>query len=524
MHTFKPGQKLDRYEIVNFLGSGGMGEVYLAKQISLERTVALKILPPSLQHDEEMKKRFLREAKAMARVSHPHVVTIFEVGECQGVNYFAMEYLPKSLAQELGEAPMAEEETVRIMRQKEPGVLSVEHGLQLLRDILAGLEAIHEEGIVHRDLKPQNILITAKGRAKIADFGIARLDSASRMTMTQARLGTEAYAAPEQWSDAGHVDQRADIYSMGVLMYRMWTGRLPQGRFKDPRHYLPDLPVHVEQVIYKCIEIEPSDRFAQAKDLASALFAASSKAPEDEQPKKSIVLRPQTPDRAAELGIKWVRVPAGAFKMGDTFGDGFTHERPVHMVQLDEFYLAQTPVTVAQYQVFCKVTRKEMPDPPEWGWFDDHPMVNVTWQDAVDFCKWVGVRLPTEAEWEYAAREGGRKIKWSGTSNESKLDEYAWYDKNSGGKTHAVAKKRPNGLGLYDMSGNVDEWCSDWYGEDYYGYDVVKNPQGPNTGDSRIMRGGCYFYNSPHCRVSERLIGNLDVTIDWNGFRVVRLR
>ncbi len=524
MPTLKSGQKLDQYEIVSFLGSGGMGEVYLAKQISLERTVALKILPPSLQHDEEMKKRFLREAKAMARVSHPHVVTIFEVGECQGVNYFAMEYLPKSLAQELGEAPMAEEETVRIMRQKEPGVLSVEHGLQLLRDILAGLEAIHEEGIVHRDLKPQNILITAKGRAKIADFGIARLDSASRMTMTQARLGTEAYAAPEQWSDAGHVDQRADIYSMGVLMYRMWTGRLPQGRFKDPRHYLPDLPIHVEKAVIKSLEMEPSDRFTQAKDLASALFAATNKEQNDEKAKKETSSKPKTLDRAAELGIDWVRVPAGSFEMGDLFGDGYSNEKPVHEVYLDEFFLARTPVTVAQYRAYCDTNGKKMPDPPEWGWFDDHPIVRVSWYDAVDFCNWLGARLPTEAEWEYAAREGGKKIKWAGMSHKNKLDIYAWFDRNSWNKTHAVAKKRPNSLGLYDMSGNVWEWCSDWYGEDYYGYDAVKNPQGPETGEYRILRGGSWDSYSSYCRASYRDKNCPGVWNKYIGFRIVLIR
>jgi len=222
-------------------------------------------------------------------------------------------------------------------------------------------------------------------------------------------------------------------------------------------------------------------------------------------------------------GIEYVFIRGGAFEMGDTFGDGEGDEKPVHTVTVSDFYLSKTEVTVAQYRTFCNATGLSMPGAPSWGWQDSHPMVNVTWNDAVAFCQSANGRLPTEAEWEYAAREGGRKIKWSGTNDDNQVGEYAWWSDNSGSQTHPVAGKLANALGLYDMSGNVWEWCQDWYDEKYYGASPSVNPQGPSSGTGRVLRGGSWnSSNIGSLRCSNRNRCNPDFGSLNSGFRVCR--
>jgi sulfatase modifying factor 1 len=210
---------------------------------------------------------------------------------------------------------------------------------------------------------------------------------------------------------------------------------------------------------------------------------------------------PQTNDNPA--GIEWVFVKGSTFKMGDTFGDGNADERPLHRVTVSDFYIAKTEVTVAQYRAFCNVTDRTMPSKPSWGWKENNPIVNVSWDDVDAFCDWVGGRLPTEAEWEYAARGGSqsRGYKYSGSHV---VDDVAWYVSNSGKRTQSVGRKTPNELGLYDMSGNVWERCSDWYGEGYYKSSPSLNPQGPSKGSFRVLRGGGWSSYPEDVRAADR--------------------
>jgi len=187
-----------------------------------------------------------------------------------------------------------------------------------------------------------------------------------------------------------------------------------------------------------------------------------------------------TPPFSSRIGIEWVYIPGGIYEMGDTVGDGDSNEKPAHKVMISDFYLSKTEVTVAQYRVFCYMTDRPMPEVPRsWLNDSDHPMVYINWHDASVFCKWVGGRLPTESEWEYAAKSTGKSEKWAGTSQEINLGEYAWYNDNSDTMTHQVGTKKPNGLGLNDMSGNVYEWCADVFSSSYYSRSPMKNPTGP---------------------------------------------
>jgi formylglycine-generating enzyme required for sulfatase activity len=202
-----------------------------------------------------------------------------------------------------------------------------------------------------------------------------------------------------------------------------------------------------------------------------------------------------------------VFVKGGEYEMGDTFRDGYKAELPVHQVKVDDFYIGKYLVTFKKYDAYCEETGIKKPDDEGWG-RDKRPVINVNWEDAVRYCEWLSektgkeYRLLTEAEWEYAARSGGKKEKYAGTSGTP--DAYAWHENNSGGKTHPVGKKKPNGLGLYDMSGNLWEWVSDWYNAAYYKASPRDNPQGPSNGKYRVLRGGSWYHYPRSVRASSR--------------------
>jgi formylglycine-generating enzyme required for sulfatase activity len=212
-------------------------------------------------------------------------------------------------------------------------------------------------------------------------------------------------------------------------------------------------------------------------------------------------------------GAESVLIPAGEFMMGSD--SGRPEEQPVHRVYVDAYYIDKHPVTFEQYDRFCEATVREKPNDQGWG-RGRQPVINVTWDDAAAYAHWAGKRLPTEAEWERAAK--GPK----GLDQPGAVGEYAWHVENSGGRTHAVGEKKPNAYGLHDMLGNVWEWCADWYDEGYYSYLPVHNPRGPVAGTARVARGGGWFIFPRYARASGRfrsLPGSRDGGM---GFRCVR--
>jgi formylglycine-generating enzyme required for sulfatase activity len=218
--------------------------------------------------------------------------------------------------------------------------------------------------------------------------------------------------------------------------------------------------------------------------------------------------------------LKYVWIPPGTFMMGCSPGDVecLDAEKPAHQVTLTRgFWIGQTPVTVAAYKRFAAATGRQMPDAPGFnsGWGNEAmPIVNVTWGDARAYCTWAGGRLPTEAEWEYAARGGSAEARYG------PVDDIAWYHGNSGGQTHDVAQKRANGFGLYDMLGNVWEWVNDWYDENYYQSSPSQDPQGPaGGGQTRVLRGGSWSTLPGDVRVSYRLRFGPSYWSDFHGFR-----
>lgn len=255
---------LPQYEILGVLGHGGMGAVYKAVQRKLNRKVALKILPefPDVE-GFDFAQRFEREAQAMAQLSHPHIIGVYDFGECPSGLFFVMEYV----------------EGADLHRIMTTGGLTMEHFHGWIPQICDALHYAHQHGIVHRDIKPANILITSEGNVKIADFGLAKLagtEGGSPQTVTNLSMGTPDYAAPEQISGELAVDHRADIFAIGVVMYQMLTGKLPRGAYPLPSEVNPACDKRIDRLVLRAMQAEPKDRFADAADITTALTAIRS--------------------------------------------------------------------------------------------------------------------------------------------------------------------------------------------------------------------------------------------------------
>jgi capsular polysaccharide biosynthesis protein/predicted Ser/Thr protein kinase len=280
-----------QYEILACLGRGGMGVVYKARQKSLDRLVALKILAPEREKDPQFAERFAREAKTLAQLNHPNIVTVHDFGEAGGMFYLVMEFV----------------DGVNLRQIMEARRLAPKEALAIVPAICEALQFAHDHGIVHRDIKPENVLVDRQGRVKIADFGIARImgtgvESASPARaassvspgLTGARtLGTPTYMAPEQAESPGEVDHRADIYSLGVVFYEMLTGEPPRGKFAPPSHRV-QMDVRIDEVVLRALEKQPQRRYQTAGEFKRTVETISEPSP----PAAGAVPPPARPARA----------------------------------------------------------------------------------------------------------------------------------------------------------------------------------------------------------------------------------
>jgi uncharacterized protein (TIGR03435 family) len=250
-------------EIIELLGQGGMGAVYKARQPRLNRFVALKILSPEKQNDPQFAERFEREARALAWLNHPNIVTVYDFGETQGNYYLLMEFVDGMTLRKLLQA-----------RRLAPA-----EALAIVPQICQALQYAHDQGIIHRDIKPENILLDKKGQVKIADFGIAKLldQEPQNISLTGVAdvVGTPYYMAPEQIEKPQTVDHRADIYSLGVVFYEMLTGELPLGNFQPPSQKV-QIDVRLDEVVLHAMEKEPERRYQQASQVKTAVETIAS--------------------------------------------------------------------------------------------------------------------------------------------------------------------------------------------------------------------------------------------------------
>jgi serine/threonine-protein kinase len=626
----------NRYQILEFVGGGGMAEVYKVLDTSLERIAALKIITSNQSNSEKQQeylKRFNREAKILAKLKHPHIVGVWDYGEYEGDPYFVMEYFPGGTLDQKMEKPIPWQEAV-----------------QILLPIAEALSYAHQQGIVHRDIKPSNILLNESGELILSDFGIARpLEVIDNLkTGDGDLLGTLEYIAPEQISNPQNLDGRADIYSLGVLLYEMVTGRKPfesdakaplsvllnkvLDPVPDPKIFNPFLSNNIINILIKSLAAKSEDRYKNMDDfllvlenlieandkkqetlwktlqrgwfiLANirringviklafllvlafivyvvlqglqspfTLFGSTSTPTTTLTP--SATITPTTyatltltatptniPTPDVNLPIEIIvpsggtmrLVPAGDFTMGSNVdsalaecienrGDdncqtiSFLDEEPVHTIFLKDFYMDVYEVTNALYKrcvdadecqppkEIQSYTRPSYYDNPS---FDDYPVIYVNWNMAKIYCEWRGARLPTEAEWEKAARgTDGRTYPWG-----EDLDcEQSNYGQNitgaCEGDTTSVGSYE-NGqsfFGLFDMAGNVSEWVADWYQSDYYATldNNIVDPQGPNSGVARVTRGGSWYFDDGDVRSANRNGFGIATYNDYIGFRCAK--
>jgi len=274
-----------KYLIEKLIKRGGMGSVYLGKHVLMDKTVAIKVLRPSLALDDDVVRRFSREAKAASRISHPHAVSVTDFGESEdGIVFLVMEYLDGHTLKEV---------------IKSEGPMKLDRVVEIVRQIAGALDAAHEQGVVHRDLKSDNVMLskqTGGEWAKVLDFGIAKIQQSNAIdddiTAANLVIGTPQYMSPEQCSHSSAIDARSDIYSFGIIVYEMLAGQPPfvgesptvimMKQVQDPPPSVlearPELPVAVSSVISKALAKQPADRFESAGELSKALTEAASAA------------------------------------------------------------------------------------------------------------------------------------------------------------------------------------------------------------------------------------------------------
>jgi serine/threonine protein kinase len=279
-------------EILEFLGQGGMGLVYKARQLTLDRLVALKILPVDKGDERNFAERFTQEARALARLNHPNIVAVFDFGQADGLYYLLMEYV----------------DGLNLRQLERTGGVTPREALKIIPAICDALQYAHNHGIVHRDIKPENILLDQAGHVKIADFGLAKLLQRAgpdpALTRAEQVMGTPHYMAPEQFERPLEVDHRADLYSLGVVFYEMLTGELPIGKFAPPSQKV-EIDVRLDQVVLRALERERDRRYQQASDIKTDLASVSAPPPGTPEPP------PPDPDLAAwQAAHRSVRGPA----------------------------------------------------------------------------------------------------------------------------------------------------------------------------------------------------------------------
>ena len=523
---FGPGTAVtDTYTIEGLVGEGGMGVVYRATDHVRKRQVAIKALHGSLMGEASIRRRFAREARLSMRWSHPHVVAAYDFIEHPDL---------LALVLELVEGP-----TLEAYLQSWAGPVPLSELGLLFYGVLDAMAEAHRRGIVHRDLKPQNILLRMDDgniHPKVTDFGIAKVIEGTSYTLSGATIGTCQYMAPEQVKTSDMLDHRADVYALGVVLYRAVTGRLPfetdspyemmlahvEREPAPPSQFRAELPPELARLIMDCLHKDRQARPQDCQILRSRLEAALASV---SLVRVSSPLAREAPASMRDAdGTELLCVPAGHFAMGPSRRE----------VYLDEYYLARYPVTNRQFELFVETTGYR-PSDSEAGRFLshwrgqpcptallDHPVVFVSWLDAAAYCRWAGRRLPSEAEWEKAARgTDGRRYPWG---REDPNEQRASFGQPRGGHSAPVGL-HPAGASPYgceDMAGNVWEWCEDRDSPRFYLSGPARNPR--NTAGAatapHVVRGGAFAFDARALRTYARTSFQPHFRLEYVGFRV----
>jgi serine/threonine-protein kinase len=625
--TIMLGRIIGNYEVVGQFGEGGMGELYIGRHTRLAREVIIKTIRTedfSPRQIEHLRDRLEREAFVQSQLDHPNIVRVYDFIGSGDTTCIVMEYVPGR--------------DLRKMITRETGPVPADRAIKLFKQILAAIDYAHHfiysdksgekhQGIIHRDLKPANILVTPDDVVKVTDFGIVKVRGVKGGTQMGFNPGTPEYMSPEQ-ARGRELDQRSDIYSLGIVFYELLTGHVPfeddgtgtsdyeirRGHIELPvppfSKYYPGISPELEKIVLKALEKNPDDRYQTARQFCDVIEefevtgaaritgrmpgarrtlvqegrgtgrANFSEAPtvgvgdtvitdpnqpqtnvttygnrppingapsNDGYPPRNVILEPPAQKSKLPLSIGaaavallaigiiyWlltrpktqvidgvtvpagmISIPGGEYMMGRNDGNEF--ETPAHLVKVESFFIDEKEVTNEQYAEFVRQRRQ----PPK-HWVDGQyasgeanlPVVNVSWYEARDYCEWRGKRLPTEEEWEFAAR-----------GKENRLYPYGneWKPQFSNAREDGFNRPRtvgsyPDGaspFGVLDMAGNVAEWTATDY-QPYPGSTARKDE------GNKVIRGGSFNAPAKEQTATDRFFDFPQRAYDYIGFRCAK--
>lgn len=568
MNELRQGTPLQggRYIIKRVLGQGGFGITYLAEQVSLGRDVAIKefFMKGNCQRNSVTGKvttgntlqigryhaKFLKEARTLSGLSHPNIISIIDVFEENGTAYYAMPFMPNGSLSDL---------------VKKNGPLREDAALHYIKQIAQALKYMHNKHLCHFDVKPANILLDANDNAVLIDFGISKsYDVHGNETSTTPIGMSEGYAPLEQYQQmVREFSPASDVYSLGGTLYFLVMGKVPPSAINIAQGADLELDVNLSYDTRNLIEmamrtsskqrLQNVDRFIKEKLNESPSIVQDVEWEDDEEDENTLkqLLRNYWEERKwwmisgivilLVLAIAYVvhnsvsnapirdlvndgmvYVPGGTFTMGaKDEQNGYSEERPSHEVTLSGYYISKYEVTQELWEAVMGNNPSRFQSVSKGS--SKHPVEMVSWDDCQEFISKLNkitgenFRLPTEAEWEFAAL-GGEESTGSDIPEGMDMTYIAWFSENSNNTTSSVGAKNANELGLYDMLGNVCEWCQDWYG--LYTDQSQTNPIGPESGLARIIRGGSWADNIESCRLSGRDADIPSRTTSYIGFRL----
>lgn len=485
-----------KYRIEKVLGQGGFGITYLAEQVMLGRKVAVKEFfikelcnrdgatshvsvgsTGSIEMVERFKEKFLKEARLIAAMDNNHIVRIYDIFEENDTAYYIMENIDGGSVDAL----------------VKDRALQETYALKIIKEVGSALEYIHMQNILHLDVKPSNILLRKNGDAVLIDFGISkRYDDAGGQTSTTPVGISKGYAPIEQYNQGlQNFSPATDVYSLGATLFKLLTGQTPPEApsLLDDDEF-PECPVKVSSSYWSAIEkaLEPrkKNRYQTVNDFIEALTIKNSINNNEENQRRrdnqetlnEETINLVTKEGSSSYNIKdsksnltftikgisfnMVKVESGTLNIIETVDSGFlglSSKKVRKEIKIDEFYIADIPVTQSLWDIVIKPKTAQLST-------SMYPKTEISYNDCTIFIQELNkifgktFRFPTEHEWVFAA-QGGNKSKGFKYSGSNDLSEVGWFKQNSNSKLQSVAQKKPNELGLYDMSGNIWEWCND---------------------------------------------------------------
>jgi formylglycine-generating enzyme required for sulfatase activity len=530
-NKFSPGQRIGpnlNIQLEELIQQGQLDDLWKARHLFLGTLVTVKIYHDT---DEPYIRLTRHEYEISKMLEHPNISRVIECNFKE--NPYVVFSKPYSNI------------ASRNTKISEPDLW------KMILEIGSALEYLHKQAppLLHNDIKPEDFLLDLAGNYVLTNFCIAEQvggDIRHALSEFKALTETNILPAPEQlngsifYSD-GLTQPPTDVWHFGASLFKLATGHWPFEEEGGAAKW-------VQKLEKEAVQFSPGPFPSDNSELLNDIITSCLDPERFNRPTASQLVQAAqnwfNPQPHIYFPLpEMVPVTGGTYDMGSNDLD---NEKPVHLVLLADFEIGKYPVTIGEYLGFCHETNKNYPEWLEKGSqyhletgsdnhykregigreYEHHPIVGVSWDDATAYCQWLSrktgkkYRLPTEAEWEFAARGGilSKSFLYAGSND---LNEVGWYLDNSDSKPQRVGQKKSNELGLYDMSGNVWEWCNDWYGAYKASKKSVLNPQGPDKGSLRVLRGGSWNDDALYCRVSYRRYTSPEFRSDNLGFRLV---